>query len=204
MQFNSYLYVFLFLPLVLVLYSLLRTRPVASKVMLLLASCVFYGCFAPIFLVPLLLSGVFDFYIAIRIARGNERLRLWMLYLSCAINLGMLAFFKYTNWLTGIANVIAVYYGSSFPVTNIPLPPGISFYAFQTLAYIIAVYQMRFAPTNSLLDYMCYIMFFPQLVAGPISRAGQLLPQLQVVRPPVSGPDASGALFLILLGLFKK
>jgi D-alanyl-lipoteichoic acid acyltransferase DltB (MBOAT superfamily) len=203
MQFNSYLYVFVFLPLVWGLYTLFRTRP-AAKWILLLASCFFYGFFAPVFLIPLLVSGVVDYYIGVRLAGGSDRVRKLLLIASCALNLGMLAVFKYTNWLTRLLQPVGEYFGVSIPTTDIPLPPGISFYTFQTLCYVIAVYQMQFAPTRRFIDYMNYIMFFPQLVAGPIERAQNLLPQLSGVRPMVSARDASGGLFLILFGLFKK
>lgn len=203
MQFNSYSYVFVFLPLVFCLYTCVRTKP-AAKWILILASTFFYGCFAPAFLIPLFLSGIFDFYIGVRLAGGSDRARKNLLWLSCGVNLGMLAVFKYTNWLTLTLKPFAAQVGIDLPATNIPLPPGISFYTFQTLCYIIAVYQMQFAPTKKFIDYLSYIMFFPQLVAGPIERAKNLLPQLSSVRPMVSARDASGAVFLIMYGLFKK
>src|SRR3954469_17199836 len=120
MQFNSYLYVFAFLPLVLGLYTVFRPKP-AAKWVLLLASCFFYGCFAPLFLIPLLISGVADFYIGVGLAGERPRLRKVLLVLSCVLNLGMLAAFKYTNWLTRLLQPVGEYLGVHIPITKIPL-----------------------------------------------------------------------------------
>lgn len=120
--------------------------------------------------------------------------------LSLGVNLGLLAYFKYTNFLGGI---IASLMGGEFTALDIFLPVGISFFTFQSLSYTIDVYRKEIQPLTSLLDYAFYVSFFPQLVAGPIVRARDFIPQIR--KPLFVSQEMFGrGIFLILSGLFKK
>ncbi len=151
-----------------------------KKINLLIASLIFYGAWSPPFVLLLLLSTVVDWFAArwINGAKTEGRRRLFLL-ISLAGNLGMLSYFKYGGFLlenfTALMNAAGVAYKA--PEWSIILPVGISFYTFQTLAYTLDVFLRRAAPTKSLLDFALFVTFFPQLVAGPIVRPSQLVPQ---------------------------
>jgi len=203
-SFNSYVYVFAFLPVVFVGYQLVRTTRYANA-LLGIASAVFYGWLAAWYLIPLLISSVLDYFIGKRMAgEAEEAKRRRLLALSVTVNIGMLAAFKYTGWISAEIAGIAGIFGVSFAAVSFALPPGISFYTFQTMSYTIDVFKGEFKPRRNFVDYMSFVSFFPQLVAGPIERATHLLPQLERVRPRVSASVASGAMFMILFGLFQK
>ncbi len=146
---------------------------------LLGASYYFYAYWDIRFCLLLLLSTVVDFVVSRAIDRSNDTAtRRRLLIVSISVNLGVLAFFKYFNFFIASAAPIVEAMGGSASTLNIILPVGISFYTFQTLSYTIDVYRRVLRPTNSLLDFALYVAFFPQLVAGPIVRARELLPQL--------------------------
>jgi D-alanyl-lipoteichoic acid acyltransferase DltB (MBOAT superfamily) len=184
-------------------YALLRGRPRAYW--LLLASAVFYGSWDARFLALLVGSVFVDFFVALAVARAEGARRKRLLLISISFNLGVLAFFKYAGFFVESASELLTKLGvaNSAPVLEIVLPVGISFYTFQTLSYTVDVYRRRLPPSRDLLDFALYVMFFPQLVAGPIERAERLLPQMQAVSRAPWRPDPSG-LALIALGLFKK
>lgn len=120
--------------------------------------------------------------------------------LSLSLNLGLLCYFKYTNFLSG---VIASLMGGQFTALDIFLPVGISFFTFQSLSYTIDVYRRDIKPLTNLLDYAFYVSFFPQLVAGPIVRARDFIPQIR--KPLYVSQEMFGrGIFLIVAGLFKK
>jgi alginate O-acetyltransferase complex protein AlgI len=184
-------------------HAMLRGR--ARAYFLLLASCYFYGSWDVRFLALLLGSVVIDYFVANAVARAVEPRRRRLLYISIGFNLGVLAFFKYAGFF---AESMAALLGRlgvsvSMPALDIVLPVGISFYTFQTLSYTLDVYRGRLEPSRDLLDFALYVMFFPQLVAGPIERAERLLPQVSALSRAPWQPDLSG-LGLIGLGLFKK
>jgi alginate O-acetyltransferase complex protein AlgI len=144
------------------------------------------------------------------VARCLERMtaprwRRCLLCLSIAVNLGLLAFFKYTNFLLGSARSAAGWFGGDLhgPVLSLVLPLGISFYTFETISYVVDVYRGRTRAVRSLLDYALYIMFFPHLVAGPIVRPRDFLPQLRR-RKRFSWDRLQVGVQFFLLGLFKK
>ncbi len=204
MQFDSILYVFIFLPLIILLYG----RFFRSNLLLFVASLVFYGWHNPLILIPLLFSSVMDFMIG-RKLHGEEdsSKRSRLLVLSVTMNLGLLCTLKYGTWL--LTELDKVFAGSAFsetiPQYDFPLPPGISFYTFQTLSYTIDIYRRRFAPQGTFVDYLAYVSFFPQLIAGPIERASQLIPQFaKLGHQRLESSVVARAVFLISFGLFKK
>jgi alginate O-acetyltransferase complex protein AlgI len=180
----------------------------AKKVNLLVASYVFYAAWNPPFVVLLWISTLVDWYIArgIYAARdkGRAHRRAWLL-ISLGANLGFLGFFKYGEFL--LANWQALMSSLGFeyvpPAWNIILPVGISFYTFQTMSYTLDVYLGRSKPLGSFLDFSLFVTFFPQLVAGPIVRPGQLVPQFAAPRP-VTREAMLWGLGLMVLGLFEK
>ncbi len=181
-----------------------NTRGQPRKYLLLGASYLFYASWSAPFLLLLIGSTALDFTLARLLGRSEDpgRRRL-LLAISIVGNLGVLAFFKYYNFFaeSAAAGLHALGLAVSAPTLAIVLPIGISFYTFQTLSYTIDVYRRRLQPCASPVDFALFVAFFPQLVAGPIERAGHLLPQL--ARPDERRADLSGWA-LIALGAFKK
>ena len=149
----------------------------------------------------LLFSSVVDYSISIVMHKQvNKQKRFYLLLLSLISNLGLLAYFKYTNFFIDNWNGLT---GSGLSKLNIILPVGISFYTFQTLSYTIDVYRKELAPTKKFIDFLFFVSFFPQLVAGPIVRAKDFIPQIYK-KLKLSKADFNLALFLIIGGLIKK
>ncbi len=204
MEFHSYVYIFAFLPVVWATYLLLRETRFVNW-FLTAASLFFYAYLALWFLIPLIISSVLDYFVGWKIGDSDDpKTRRRWLMVSLVGNLGMLSAFKYLGWITGEVAALAGLFGATFPVITLALPPGISFYTFQTLSYTIDIARGDFKPRRNFIDYMAFVSFFPQLVAGPIERAVDLLPQIEKKRPVVSAAVANGAFFLILFGLFQK
>ncbi|WP_218944306.1 MBOAT family O-acyltransferase [Marinicella rhabdoformis] len=177
-----------------------------KKSHLLLASYLFYAAWNPPFVLLLLLSTFWDWQVAQKIHQSEEvnKRRRW-LFVSLFLNLGMLVVFKYAGFLLENFNTLILNLGVQWQVSDpgLILPMGISFYTFQTLSYTLDIYFKRLKPWHSFLDYALYVSFFPQLVAGPIVRAIDFLPQtLKQVRVSVDQFSTGVALFLI--GLFQK
>lgn len=193
----------IFLVLVLLLAWLAPTR-VARNSLLLVASYYFYAYWDYRFCGLLLLSTVVDYFVA-RAMAGTEdsAKRRALLIISLAANLGVLGFFKYFNFFVDSARPILDSLGLSGETLNIILPVGISFYTFQTLSYTIDVYRRIIRPTRSFLDFALYVAFFPQLVAGPIVRARELLPQFSTF-PSFSKRRFYGGFQQLLRGAVKK
>ena len=176
MQFNSYNFVFVFLPLVLIGYSVFRRTRFANAFMLL-ASLYFYAAGALWYLVPFFVTALIDFFVGQKIeGSDDERFRKRMLVISVVANLGLLSVFKYTGWLTADLSRWLGSYGIAFTPIALALPPAISFYTFQSMSYTIDIYRREFKPYRSVIDYLSFVSFFPHLVAGPIMRARDLLP----------------------------
>lgn len=201
MLFNS-LEFLIFFPVVLVVYYILNRR--SQNVWLLLCSYFFYGWWDWRFTSLLMISTVLDFNCARQIHR-RPRMSLFFLVVSLCGNLGILCTFKYLNFFVDSAIRIfnLFHFNPDLPTLKVILPIGISFYTFQTLSYTIDVYRGKLKPTNNILDFALYVSIFPQLVAGPIERATNLLPQLERKRV-VDGQMVARGLFLILLGYTKK
>jgi alginate O-acetyltransferase complex protein AlgI len=173
---------------------------------LLLASYLFYGWWDWRFLCLMIGSTVIDYLIAIKIAETeDQQVRRLFLVLSLVVNFSILGFFKYFNFFADSLSVALGGLGIhvSLPLLLIILPPGISFYTFQEVAYIVDVYSGKLPPSRSFLDYGLFISLFPHLIAGPIQRPSHLLPQVQKPRQWDSAKAFDG-LMLILEGLFRK
>ena len=174
--------------------------------MLLVASYVFYGAWDWRFLGLILFSTVVDYLVALRLGQETaEQRRKHLLMVSLVTNLGLLAIFKYLGFFAESFQELAALAGFEVgPVTlSIVLPVGISFYTFQTLSYTIDVYRRELKPCRDFLDFALFVAFFPQLVAGPIERASNLLPN--ITAPRVLSWEALGrGAVLCLLGLIKK
>ena len=173
---------------------------------LVLASLYFYASWNPWFVFLLVFTAVFDFWIArgIESAQSPSRRRA-LLVLSLCVTLGLLGFFKYTNFLLGVAWPVIrpVTSSTAPPFLKIILPLGISFYTFETISYVVDVYRRRIPAERRLLNYMLFLTFFPHLIAGPIVRPGDFLPQLERLRRFDWSRVELGAR-LFLLGLLKK
>ncbi len=202
MNFNSWQFV-LFLLLVLALALPLRRHSTASKGLLLLASYVFYGSWNWQYLGLILFSTGFDYWIAPRFAGSAHPRRL--IALSVLVNLGVLGFFKYADFLIHSVNAGLATAGAAvqFGTLDLLLPVGISFYTFQSMSYTIDVYRGQLAPRRSLLDYALFVAFFPQLVAGPIVRAVEFFRELDHPRR-LHLARLNQALILIAFGYVKK
>ncbi|HOX26101.1 MAG TPA: MBOAT family O-acyltransferase [Candidatus Krumholzibacteria bacterium] len=204
MLFNSFVF-FAFLAIVLAGYAAMR-GPRLRAAWLLAASYAFYAYWDWRFCFLLAALTLVDFSVgrALAVAASPQRRRL-LLGVSLVANLGALAFFKYFNFFLDGAQAVAAAAGVRLDVAHLSviLPLGISFVTFRDLTYTVDVYRRRLEPTRSLLDYALFVSFFPTLVAGPIERAGRLLPQLAALRSPTRGEIGEG-LVLISLGYFKK
>lgn len=204
MLFNSYTFVAFFL-IVVAGYYLVRSWT-ARKGILLVTSYVFYAAWNPPFVVLLWFSTLVDWLAAKGIhASSSRRRRRLFLAVSLVSNLGLLAYFKYGGFLADnfLMLMRAAGWHISLASPNIILPVGLSFYTFQTLSYVLDVYRRDLTPPDSFLDYALYVTFFPQLVAGPIIRAADFLPQCSQPKP-FSGRDFGWGLSLMLIGLFEK
>jgi D-alanyl-lipoteichoic acid acyltransferase DltB (MBOAT superfamily) len=203
MLFNSLAF-FVFLAVVWSVYRLLPHR--AQNRWLLAASYFFYGAWDWRFLGLILASTVLDYVIGLALARSQDpRRRHHLVTISVVGNLGLLGVFKYAGFFTGsLAELLGLFGLELSPFTaTVVLPVGISFYTFQTLSYTIDVYRGRLAPTRNFFDFALFVAFFPQLVAGPIERAVNLLPQIRRPRQVTWEKLGSGS-WLILWGVFKK
>ncbi len=174
------------------------------NVLLLVASYYFYAYWDIRFCGLLILSTIVDYCVARFLEETDDiRKRRWLLASSVIVNLGVLGFFKYFNFFIESAALIVQSMGLSAKTLNIILPVGISFYTFQTMSYSIDVYRRKLRATDDLLQFALYVSFFPQLVAGPIVRARELLPQLAAI-PAWSNRRLYGGLQQMLRGAIKK
>ncbi len=210
MLFNSLVFVGFFL-VVYGLYLALMRRLRWQNALLLVASYVFYGYWDWRFLSLILISTVVDYTIGLALGatepgtEEGDRRRKRLVTTSVAVNLGILGFFKYFNFFAdSLVDLLHLFGMQADSVTlQVALPVGISFYTFQTMSYTIDVYRQRLEPTRDFLSFAVFVAFFPQLVAGPIERARNLLPQISKPRHVTAAAVDSG-LFLILWGYFKK
>ncbi len=208
-----------FFAVVLLGYTWFANKRVSRSMYLLVFSLFFYYKSSGFFFFLLIFSTICDYFIGKWIyGSTNEQKRKWLVALSVFINLGVLAYFKYSYFIVGAVNdmfgtqYIAHNYlaefsnlltGSHFDTAKIFLPVGISFFTFQTISYTVDVYRNKLKPVTSIIDFGFYVSFFPQLVAGPIVRAADFIPQIYE-KYRLSRYEFGLALFFILKGLIKK
>lgn len=206
MLFNSYVFLCFFLVVFWGYWFVFKKNLRLQNAFLAAASFFFYGSWDWRFLLLLLLSLVVDFGVGRLMGKiKKQSKRKMLIIMSLVFNLGLLCFFKYFNFFIGSATVALQHLGFRVHATtlNIILPVGISFYTFQSLSYTIEVYKRQMKPTNDIVAYAAFISFFPQLVAGPIERARNMLPQFQSARK-FNYAQAVQGVQLIIWGLFKK
>ncbi len=205
MLFHSFIFPFFFL-LVYGLYLSMSRSRAAQNILLLIASYVFYGYWDWRFLSLLALSTTIDFFVGHWLHRSNsQRRRKLLLTLSVCSNLAILGTFKYFGFFADSFAHLLNLFGlqAGFVSLNIVLPIGISFYTFQSMSYTIDIYRGKLTPSRSFVNFALFVAFFPQLVAGPIERAANLLPQINSPRKITAAHLDTGS-FLILWGYFKK
>tara|TARA_R110002033_G_scaffold143840_2_gene181944 strand:- start:16099 stop:17526 length:1428 start_codon:yes stop_codon:yes gene_type:complete len=206
MIFNSVAF-FIFLPLAFIVYWILSKKSLKiQNTYLLFISYFFYGCWDWRFLFLIITSSLIDYIVAKQIKKSTKKTHKKIyLSLSLLMNFGFLGFFKYFNFfadsLIDLFNIVG--FEADYITLHIILPVGISFYTFQTVSYTIDVYRNKIEPSNSIVQFFTYVSFFPQLVAGPIERATNLLPQFQKKRV-FSYDKAADGMRQMLWGLFKK
>jgi len=206
MLFNSIDFA-IFLPIVFILYWFVTNRNLTlQNVLIVVASYIFYGWWDWRFLSLIVFSTLIDYSVGLKLKdEVNQFRRKVLLWVSIIVNLGFLGVFKYYNFfldsLYEVAPGLQTVLG--FNTLDIILPVGISFYTFQTLSYTIDVYKKKLEPTKSLIDFAAFVAFFPQLVAGPIERATNLLPQFYKKRK-FKFINLQFGFIRILWGLFKK
>ncbi|MBN1598296.1 MAG: MBOAT family protein [Bacteroidales bacterium] len=206
MRFNSLDFA-VFLPLVFILYWLIpRKKITLQNILLLIASYVFYGWWDYRFLSLIIFSSTVDYFVGIQLDKTlNKAKRKLLLALSLVANLGLLGVFKYYNFF--VSSFIDMFreFGVElqYESLKIILPVGISFYTFQTLSYTLDIYKGKLSSTKDALAFFAFVSFFPQLVAGPIERASNLLPQFTRQRN-FDIESAKDGMRQILWGLFKK
>ncbi len=206
MLFNSLDFA-LFLPIVFILYWFVVNKNLRNQnILIVVASYFFYAWWDWRFLFLIIFSTLVDYLVGLQLAKQeNNKKRLALLWISILVNIGFLGFFKYYNFF--IDNFVSAFsfFGKDIQPNTLSLilPVGISFYTFQTLSYTIDVYRKKLKPTKDFFSFAAFISFFPQLVAGPIERATNLLPQFYKKRTFVYDKAVDG-MRQILWGLFKK
>ena len=206
MLFNSIDFA-VFLPIVFILYWFVTKKSLQlQNILLIIASYIFYGWWDWRFLSLIAFSSLVDFIVGIQLSKteANQKRKL-LLLTSILVNLGFLGFFKYFNFFAENFASAFTLFGGNFEASrlDIILPVGISFYTFQTLSYSIDVYKKKLTPTSDIISFFAFVSFFPQLVAGPIERATNLLPQFYTKRK-FEYIKAVDGMRQILWGLFKK
>lgn len=209
----------IFLFVLLLLYSLIFNKPLMRNSYLFLISLFFYYKSGGLFFTLLMVSTLTDYLAGLIIhAARRKAIKKLFVFFSLLVNLGMLSYFKYTGFITETINSLLHtnfpvqdwfallsnrMLGSSFDISFIILPVGISFFTFQTISYTLDVYRGKTAPVRNILDFGFYVSFFPQLVAGPIVRASEFVPQLYA-KFSLTTREWGHAVFLIISGLIKK
>jgi D-alanyl-lipoteichoic acid acyltransferase DltB (MBOAT superfamily) len=223
MLFHTWVF-FVFFAIVYPVYLLLRRNNQLMNVWLMIASYTFYGWWNPSYLLLLFGTSAIDYFMVILMKRKQSTRTLWLV-ISLVSNFGFLAYFKYSGFITDNLNALFKYFGWAFMLPNpaiypnavlgfvgapsdwlfsqVVLPIGISFHTFQSMSYTIDAYRGVIQTERNFIRFLTFVSFFPQLVAGPIERAGNLLPQLQKM-PYISRQDITDGLSLFLVGFFKK
>jgi D-alanyl-lipoteichoic acid acyltransferase DltB (MBOAT superfamily) len=223
MLFHTWVFVVFFL-IVYPVYLLVRKHNRWMNLWLMIASYTFYGWWNPWYLLLLFGTSAIDYLMVVMMERKQSTRKLWLV-ISLVSNFGFLAYFKYSGFITDNVNALIAQMGYSFKLpdpaaypnamlrfcgapddwlfTKVILPIGISFHTFQSMSYTIDAYRGTIQTERSFVRFLTFVSFFPQLVAGPIERAGNLLPQLQHT-PRITRQDIADGLSLFLVGFFKK
>ncbi len=197
MVFSSILFLFYFLPIVLALYFLAPKRH--RNLILFISSLFFYAWGEPVYVLLMLFSVTANYFLGIKIDKAKGEQKKKLLFIDVVINLGLLGFFKYTNFLIDTINIILPW---DIPLLHLALPIGISFYTFQTMSYVIDVYRGKVAAQKNFISFGTYVALFPQLIAGPIVRYRTIDEQLSTRRETIEGFSAGIMRFTV--GLAKK
>lgn len=201
MVFSSLLFLFRFLPIVLILYFIVPRS--LKNAILFFSSLVFYAWGEPVYVVLMLFSTVVDYTHGLLVDKykkqGKDKKARWIVASSMTINLLLLGFFKYTDFLIGTVNGV---FGTAVPLLHLALPIGISFYTFQTMSYTIDVYRGDAKVQRNIISFGAYVALFPQLIAGPIVRYQTIAEELQDRRESTS--DFSRGIERFMVGLGKK
>jgi len=199
MLFSSYTFLFQFLPAVALAFAAARRHsPRAGILVLTAASLFFYGAWRPIYLLLLIASIAANFSLGLLMADPHRRRAVGLT--GVALNLALLCYFKYTNFIFDSINMLT---GAPLPFVNIVLPLGISFFTFQQIAYLVDV--MRGAPVErDVVSYTLFVSFFPHLIAGPLVHHAEMIPQFKRGRTSRSAVLAARGLAIFAAGLFKK
>jgi len=216
--FSQYLFLFIF-TIGFLIFTIFHKKLAVRNLYLLAFSLFFYYKSGGLYFGLLILSTIVDYWCGNAIYKSdNNRNRKLILLLSLFVNLGLLAFFKYSGYFVELINnslgtdlkainFMAVFsnglFGSGFDIYEIILPVGISFYTFQTLSYTIDIYRRQLEPAKNIIDFGFFVTFFPQLVAGPIVRAADFIPQIYK-KYSLTREQLGVAIYLIMAGLFKK
>ncbi len=199
--FGSSLFLFFFFAFI-VFYRIFATSKNIRIVLILLFSLYFYYKASGIFFLLLIFSSVFNFYSGRWLfISASQSVKKFILVLNIIVNLGLLGYFKYTNFFLQILSDFRL---GEFDPLNILLPIGISFFTFKSMSYVLDIYLEVMEPTNSLRDFSVFVFFFPNILAGPIDRASQFIPQVEQDNYLVSKDEVGKALLLIMSGLVKK
>ena len=192
----------LFFTVFIIIYGAIYKNRTARTLIVIAFSLFFYYKLTGLYLLVLLFTLTCDYYLAILIYKSKNSIsrRLWLI-ISLCLSLGLLIYFKYTNFFIHSINALS---GKHFSTLSILIPLGISFYTFRTVSYIIDVYREEAEPTFHFLDYAFYMTFFPLLIAGPITRAKLFLPDVSKKRFRINEYNVSKAMILIITGLIKK
>jgi len=203
MLFNSYIFILLFLPLVVVCCRWLsRQAPALLPIFFCAASLAFYVYWYPPNIIVLLFSTCANFLLGLAIEASGGRTRKWIFISAIALNLTLLGVFKYANFIIGNVDFV---FGTNFDFTNIVLPLGISFYTFQKIAYVTMVHRGTVRAERSLFGFLSFVSFFPPLIAGPIVHYNELTPQLRASGfARVNSGDLALGISIFSVGLLKK
>lgn len=203
MVFSSYIFIFAFLPVVLITYFLLSNfkKPIFQRLFLIVASLFFYGYYNVKYLILIVASMVVNYISAICIQKGELISKKIFLTIGALLNVFLLGYFKYYDFF--LENINAVF-GTDFALRNILLPLGISFFTFQQLSFLVSIYKNE-EKVSKLSDYILFVTFFPQLVAGPIVLYSEMIPQfMDEKRRHFDGENFAAGIYIFAMGVFKK
>lgn len=198
MVFSSLTFLFVFLPIVFILYSIIPSLKI-KNVLLVVASLLFYAYGEPVYVLLMIASTFLNYIFGLFVSRGDEKFRKIALVISVLLNLGIIGFFKYIDMFIGALNRLPAI---ELPLVHVALPIGISFFTFQAMSYVIDVYRKDVNVEKSYFNVLLYISFFPQLIAGPIVKFHDIAEQINKRKQSI--PEVAEGLRRFCVGLAKK